>query len=117
MAEFGQVLSDTLACVKAVATGSIETIARHETGDLIVDTCLAPDTGKYETGISHADYHDGKFIIVAQYPDQGAATKGHEEWVATMTADELPDELRDIDLWQLGIEPYPRCKRKELGDD
>ena len=44
--------------------------------DLIVDTVLTPDTGKWETGIKIK----GKWIIVEMYKDSKEAHKGHEKW-------------------------------------
>lgn len=113
MGDIGRAIGDTLICMKAAALGQIEKVARLEQGDLVVDTCVAPDTGKFETGISHPDYDEGHFIIVEEYEDEEAAKEGHERWVAAMTASELPDELLDVDLWGIGLEPY---RRKELQD-
>ena len=65
----------------------------------MVDTVVAKDTGKWETGIERpVDSHDG--VIVEQYQDRDAALEGHKKWVELLTNN--PDaELKDIDLWNL----------------
>jgi len=99
-----------LGFLQQLATGKqAEKLGRYEDGILIVDTCIAGDTGKPETGILHPDYHD-HFIIVEDYSCVADALAGHEKWVKLML--DPPDELVDIDTWGLGLEPY----RRKAGD-
>ena len=75
----------------------LERVKLHD-GTITVDTCLASDTGKYETAVRH---RGEKMIIVEQYPDEESAKVGHKKWVNILT--EYPDyPLKDIDLWNLG---------------
>lgn len=69
----------------------------EEVGYLGVDTALVTDSPHpYETAVCHVSYNDGNWIIVETYDTKEEAAQGHERWVATMTADELPDELRCV---------------------
>jgi len=54
-----------------------ETALTDSIGNQTIDTCYAPDTQKWETGIER----DGKWIIVEQYGDEEEARKGHNKWV------------------------------------
>ena len=49
----------------------------------------------FETAVEHTAYNGGRMVIVESYLTEDAAAKGHVRWVATMTADELPDALVD----------------------
>lgn len=79
-------------------------IARFELPDvfgrqgLIVDTVggISDSEHSYETAVAHPEYNDGKWIIVEGYDTEKDARAGHEKWVKTMTADNLPNELRDV---------------------
>ena len=63
----------------------------------VVDTCRVTDSDKpFETAIKHADYNDGKMIIVEEYEDKESAQNGHDKWVKIMSADELPEQLIDV---------------------
>ena len=71
-------------------------VARYEKDNLIVDTCLVTDSDQpYETGIRHPDYNEGLWIIVEMYETKEDAQKGHDKWVALMTA-KLPEKLYDV---------------------
>jgi len=62
-----------------------------------VDTCLAVDTGTWETGI---EVKDNPWVIVEQYHNKKDAEIGHAKWVELMRKD--PDmKLEDIDIWGL----------------
>ena len=51
----------------------------------------------YETAIKHTRYHDNKITIVEAYDTVEEAKAGHERWVSTMTADQLPESLTDCE--------------------
>ena len=67
-------------------------------GAITVDTCVAFDTGKWETGIDR-----GKgWVVVEQYDTEDEAKAGHTRWINAITA--KPDmPLRDLDLWGIGV--------------
>ena len=46
-------------------------------GNQVIDTCYAPDTSKWETGIER----NGKWTIVEEYKNKEEAQKGHKGWV------------------------------------
>lgn len=72
-------------------------VDRFDGDGFIVDTCSVTDSDEpYETGIQHPKYNDGKWVIVEMYEDMDSAQKGHDKWVKTMTASELPNELMDV---------------------
>lgn len=94
-------------------TGLMDFLGTFESGDIYpseqitdelensitVDTCLATDTGIWETGIERKNL-EGKWIIVEQYEDEESARIGHLKWVNLMK--EMPDyPLKDIDMWSL----------------
>lgn len=67
-----------------------------EKDDLCIDTCLVTDGDlNYETAIAHKNYNGGELIIVEAYPDEESAQEGHNKWVKIMTADKLPEVLKD----------------------
>jgi hypothetical protein len=71
-------------------------IDRFEEECLFVSTASVTDSKlPYETAISHPAYNEGEIVIVEKYDDADAAQEGHVRWVATMTSDELPDQLLD----------------------
>ena len=72
-------------------------IGRHdgESGFFVSTAAVNDGAHPYETAVKHRDYDDGKMVIVEAYDDRKDAEAGHERWVETMTADELPPELRD----------------------
>lgn len=49
----------------------------------------------YETAVEHREYNNGKIVIVEGYDTRQEALEGHSRWVATMTAETLPDKLVD----------------------
>jgi hypothetical protein len=81
-------------------------VARFEESGLIIDTAAVTDSSQpYETGIKHPKYRGGNWIIVELYGSKSVAEAGHEKWVKTMTAKELPKSLKDVstcDIIQLG---------------
>jgi len=71
-------------------------VFRTEENGWIVDTCIAHDTGTWETGILPKD---SKWVIVEQYEDEQEAQIGHDKWVKLMR--ENPNtELEDINVWK-----------------
>jgi len=71
-------------------------VFRDEFNNIVVDTCCAPDTGMWETGISKEKGRN--FIIVEQYENREKAKIGHQRWVKKMKKN--PDlELKDIRVW------------------
>lgn len=79
-------------------------IARNEIPDLfgrqglIISTIgdMGDTEHSYETAVSHPEYNDGRWVIVQEYDTEEDARNGHEKWLKTMTADALPNELRDV---------------------
>ena len=72
-------------------------VARFEDGTCTVDTAAVTDSAKpYETGICHPAYNEGAWVIVELYDTKEGAVAGHDRWVKTMTAKELPAELTDV---------------------
>lgn len=49
----------------------------------------------FETAVVHEDYRNGEHVIVECYDTQEEAAAGHAKWLATMTADALPESLTD----------------------
>jgi hypothetical protein len=98
-------------------------VKRFEKDKLVVDTARVTDSTKpFETAVEHPDYKSGEFIVVENYDTKEDAEKGHERWVMTMTAETLPEELRDVsestaatDLDDVagnkGWRTYPRKKK------
>lgn len=73
-------------------------VFREEADKFVVDTCVAFDTGTWETGISQDN--EGSWTIVEQYADKREAEIGHAKWVELMRRD--PErELEDINVWGL----------------
>lgn len=66
-------------------------IKRHDDGELLVSTVLAGDTGLYETGVSHEEYHP-EIVIVQEYKTEEQAIEGHAKWLQKM----LDDPSQDI---------------------
>lgn len=89
-------MSNPFAFLDAIGTYEQRKVARYESGPLGIDTCLATDTGFYETAIAHPFYNEGKWVIVEEYTNKELAKAGHDRWVAIMSKPELPDELLDV---------------------
>lgn len=70
-------------------------------GDITIDTCLATDTGVWETGIRRESI-EGEWVIVSQYENKEEAKVGHAGWVKLMKNDPKC-ALKDIDMWNLGL--------------
>ena len=64
----------------------------------VIDTCCAPDTGTWETGIQKAGM---EWVIVEQYETRTAAAKGHADWVAKIKKNPKL-KLEDIDIFEIG---------------
>jgi hypothetical protein len=72
-------------------------VDRYDGDGLMVSTAAVNDSSKpYETAVKHVDYNDDKHVIVELYDTKEEAQKGHDKWVATMTADALPNKLIDV---------------------
>lgn len=72
-------------------------VDNYSQGDVEVDTCRVTDSdAPYETAVAHPKYNSGKWVIVETYFSEDAAQEGHNRWVATMTAETLPDKLTDV---------------------
>ena len=72
-------------------------VERYQEGDVFVSTAAVDDSSyPFETAVAHPEYNDGAIVIVENYDDRASAETGHNRWVKTMTADDLPDELVDI---------------------
>ncbi len=72
-------------------------VANFTDGSLQVDTVAVSDSDQpYETAVMHPRYNDGKWVIVQMYETKDDASFGHDAWVAIMTADELPESLKDV---------------------
>jgi len=70
--------------------------ANKTADNLIVDTCAVTDAEQpFETGVSHPAYNDREWVIVEMYDTEEQARQGHDKWVATMTAESLPETLID----------------------
>ena len=79
-------------------------VDNYKQGDLEIDTCAVTDSKQpYETGISHPAYNEGSWVIVEMYNTKIEAQKGHDIWVQTMTAKEMPDQLIDISTASIAI--------------
>jgi hypothetical protein len=65
---------------------------RTEENGWIVDTIMAGDTDRWETGIK---VDDREWVIVQQYDCEELAKLGHEKWVKLMREDPQR-ELRDV---------------------
>ncbi|MHA2344347.1 MAG: hypothetical protein ACXADW_21020 [Candidatus Hodarchaeales archaeon] len=60
-------------------------VARFESNNFTVSTAKVFDGPlPFETGISHLDYKNGKFIIVELYNNIKEAKEGHKKWVKKM---------------------------------
>ena len=93
-------------------------VANYQEDGLVIDTCAVTDSSMpFETGICHPLYNGGDWIIVELYPDKESAVEGHEKWVGTMTASELPPELRDMSSATLAdmLDSSGLCRRVHLG--
>lgn len=98
---------NTFSLVKdSILAGGIENLPhredvfRDEVNKIIIDTCCAPDTGCWETGICKDE--EEAWIIVEQYETREEAEEGHKKWVQAIK-DNPDQELEDLDLWGLGL--------------
>lgn len=99
-------------------------VARFEgENGLVVDTVAVIDSDQpYETAVMHPDYNGGKLVIVEMYDTATDAQFGHDRWVARMTADPLPESLRDVSSAEVAAlcdtfkvwRDYPRNKKEKL---
>ena len=58
-----------------------------------VDTCLAADTGKRETGICVESDH---WLIVEKYADKKDAKRGHARWIKRVKSGVTKEELEEL---------------------
>ena len=73
-------------------------VDRFETDWGFISTARVSDGQKpFETGVKHNRYHDNRLTIVEAYDTVEEAKAGHERWVSTMTAAELPESLTDCE--------------------
>lgn len=78
-------------------------VANFTDGVLTVDTTYVNDGAHpYETGIEHPQYNEGDWVIVEAYDTKEDAQAGHDKWVVTMTADDLPPLLTDCANAEIG---------------
>ena len=88
-------------------------VGRHEndvTG-LCVSTVHVFDSDRpFETAILHPEFAKHKWVVVEGYDDIETAAKGHDKWLAVMTADKLPGALVDVST------AFPAKMSRELGD-
>ena len=68
---------------------------RYEKNEICIDTCIAFDTGYWETGIDDSRY-DNSWIIVEEYDSEELAKLGHDSWVGKLTSDNPPETLKDV---------------------
>lgn len=71
-------------------------VFREEFENIVVDTCIAFDTGTWETGISQDN--EDSWTIVEQYSDKNEAEIGHAKWAELMKENPNRD-LKDINVW------------------
>ena len=72
-------------------------VARHEDGGMLISTAAVSDADDpYETAVWHPQYNGGKVVTVETYLTRDAAERGHQQWVARMTQNELPARLYDV---------------------
>ena len=72
-------------------------IFNYKVDGLLIDTCIAHDTGYWETGIVDKRYSEF-MIIVSEWGDRASAKKGHDYWVAALTGNKLPKEIEDVHI-------------------
>jgi len=67
---------------------------------LTIDTCYAPDTGEWETGIKK----DGQWNIVEHYGnDREKAKEKHEEWCEIVRENPDDSRIKDCDDIKHGL--------------
>ena len=80
--------------LKMAGTYKARNVANFAKNDLVVDTSSVTDGYKpFESGITHPQYNQGKWIIVEDYGTKKEAQIGHDKWVAIMTNKKLPAQL------------------------
>ena len=105
-------LSDIASYVAGVEDGTLthkrDEIGHYESEELLVDTCHDPVGDHFETAVCDLRYGGGTcWIIVERYDDRVRAKERHNHWIQLLTGDQPPAELRDIDIYDIGIDPYP----------
>jgi len=84
-------------------------IGRFEEGNVFVSTVRVTDSLEpFETAVRHPKYNNNMLVIVEMYESAEEATAGHERWIAVMTADTIPAELKDVSTSE--IKRYQTCK-------
>lgn len=97
--------SGALEFLKGLADGTVQEevavsrkdVLRTEENGWIVDTCMAFDSHKWETGVRPAP--EESFSITEQYANRCEAEKGHEKWV-TLMRENPKCELPNIIVWE-----------------
>lgn len=93
-------------------------VDHFEKGCLVIDTCYASDTEKYETAVCDPKYNDNDWVIVEEYETKEKAKEGHNRWVKKMTGKKLPPKLKDVSrsffavLCDVGGEKWRSMKKK-----
>ena len=101
----GEALAGAFSFLDSLGRGEFENrdiVGRLEETNLTIDTCWAPDQRHFETGVLDIRYDDA-YIIVERYEERAGAEAGHERWVQALTRGTPPAELKDIDMWHMGI--------------
>jgi hypothetical protein len=93
----------TVSAIKDLALGkpspSRENAMNSKVGKIVIDTCCAFDTHRWETGIQ-LNKKDTDWVIVEQYESRKKAEKGHAKW--TNEIKKNPNiKLKDINVWGL----------------
>ncbi len=71
-------------------------VDRYQKGNLFISTAAVSDGQKpYETAICHPKYNHNKHVIVESYNTSEEAQVGHNKWLKTMLANNLPNCLAD----------------------
>jgi hypothetical protein len=63
-----------------------------------IDTCFAPDTGEWETGI-----YKNMWIIVEHYEDKNSAVIGHKKWCDVVKDNPNSDLIVDCEDIEYGF--------------
>ena len=76
-------------------------VFNDKVGENVIDTCYAPDTGHWETGIQRKEE---PWVIVQKYRDRDEAKDGHILWVKKLSDDNNADlpSCQDAEDWFFG---------------
>ncbi len=71
-------------------------VGLYKSDNLVVSTAAVTDGNHpYETAVKHPEYNDDKLVIVEAYDSKEDAQSGHDRWIFTMSAEDLPEFLQD----------------------